>query len=81
LAVRAGLALLEAVVALPAPERLQARVGIATGLVVVGNLAGASPEHEISSATAAASGVRISSALPASRNAATCWTWCRRCCV
>jgi hypothetical protein len=31
--------------------------------------------------TAAASGVRISSALPASRNAATCWTWCRRCCV
>src|ERR1700719_1786410 len=37
----------EAVAALPAPERLQARVGIATGLVVVGDLAGASPEHEV----------------------------------
>jgi class 3 adenylate cyclase len=45
--VRAGLALVEAVAALPAPERLQARVGIATGLVVVGDLAGASPEHEV----------------------------------
>jgi class 3 adenylate cyclase len=45
--VRAGLALVEAVAALPAPERLQARVGIATGLVVVGNLAAASPEHEV----------------------------------
>ena len=59
---RAGLALVEAVAALPAPERLQARVGIATGLVVVGNQArvgiatglvvvgdpaGASPEHEV----------------------------------
>src|SRR5690242_4466399 len=47
LAVRVGLALVEAVAALPAPERLQARVGIATGLVVVGDLAGASPEHEV----------------------------------
>jgi class 3 adenylate cyclase len=44
---RAGLALVEAVGALPAPERLQARVGIATGLVLVGDLAGASPEHEV----------------------------------
>ena len=42
-----GLALVEAVAALPAPERLHARVGIATGLVVVGNLAAASPEHEV----------------------------------
>ena len=47
MAVRAGLALVEAVAALPAPERLQTRVGIATGLVVVGDLAGASPEHEV----------------------------------
>ena len=39
--------LVEAAAALPAPERLQARVGIATGLVVVGNLAAASPEHEV----------------------------------
>jgi hypothetical protein len=37
----------EAVAALPAPERLQARVGIATGLVVAGDLADASPEHEV----------------------------------
>ena len=47
MAVRAGLALVEAVAALPAPERLQARVGIATGLVVAGDLADASPEHEV----------------------------------
>jgi class 3 adenylate cyclase/tetratricopeptide (TPR) repeat protein len=47
LAVRAGLALVGAVAALPAPERLHARVGIATGLVVVGDLAGAATEHEV----------------------------------
>jgi hypothetical protein len=44
---RSQYGLVEAVAALPAPERLQARVGIATGLVVVGDLAGASPEHEV----------------------------------
>ena len=40
-AVRAGLALAEAVGDLQAPERLQVRIGIATGLVVVGDLVGA----------------------------------------
>ena len=41
-AVRAGLALLDAVAAmqLPVPVRLQVRIGIATGLVVVGELIG-----------------------------------------
>jgi len=39
-AVRAGLALTEAVANLRAPERLAARIGIATGLVVVGDLVG-----------------------------------------
>src|SRR5271169_5901960 len=37
-AVRAGLELITAVTGLNAPARLQTRVGIATGLVVVGDL-------------------------------------------
>ena len=39
-AVRAGLALVEAVGRLQVPERLRTRVGIATGVVVVGDLVG-----------------------------------------
>jgi class 3 adenylate cyclase len=45
-AVRAGLAAIDAVGALPEPEPLQARVGIATGLVVVGDLIGAGSAQE-----------------------------------
>jgi class 3 adenylate cyclase len=39
-AVRAGAALVTAIGELPAPEQLRARIGIATGLVVVGDLIG-----------------------------------------
>jgi class 3 adenylate cyclase len=39
-AVRAGLALVDAVATLPAPEPVQVRVGAATGMVVVGDLVG-----------------------------------------
>jgi class 3 adenylate cyclase/predicted ATPase len=39
-AVRAGLALVDAVATLPAPEPIQVRVGAATGMVVVGDLVG-----------------------------------------
>jgi class 3 adenylate cyclase/predicted ATPase len=48
-AVRAGLALINAVAALPAPERLQVRIGAATGMVVVGDLVGSgeAQEHNI----------------------------------
>jgi class 3 adenylate cyclase/predicted ATPase len=45
-AVRAGLALVNAVGELEAPERLQLRIGIATGLVVVGDLIGAGSAQE-----------------------------------
>jgi class 3 adenylate cyclase/tetratricopeptide (TPR) repeat protein len=45
-AVRAGLALADAVGELQAPRRLQVRIGIATGLVVVGNLIGAGSAQE-----------------------------------
>src|SRR4051794_20931118 len=45
-AVRAGLALVEAVAQLQAPERLRARIGIGTGLVVVGDLVGAGEAQE-----------------------------------
>jgi class 3 adenylate cyclase len=45
-AVRAGLALVNAVGALEAPGRLQLRIGIATGLVVVGDLIGAGSARE-----------------------------------
>ncbi|MFY9838790.1 MAG: adenylate/guanylate cyclase domain-containing protein, partial [Xanthobacteraceae bacterium] len=46
-AVRAGLVLIEAVIALKTPASLQSRVGIATGLVVVGDLmAGSGEAHE-----------------------------------
>ena len=40
-AVRSGLALIDAVAALPALEPLQVRIGAATGMVVVGDLVGA----------------------------------------
>jgi class 3 adenylate cyclase len=45
-AVRAGLELIAAVTALPAPAPLQTRVGIATGLVVVGGLIGSGSARE-----------------------------------
>src|SRR6516165_2448231 len=45
-AVRAGLALVSAVGELEAPGRLQLRIGIATGLVVVGDLIGAGSAQE-----------------------------------
>src|SRR5919199_296865 len=45
-AVRAGLALTEAVGQLDAPERLRVRIGIATGLVVVGDLVGSGEAQE-----------------------------------
>jgi class 3 adenylate cyclase len=45
-AVRAGLALVNAVGALEAPAPLQLRIGIATGLVVVGDLIGAGSAQE-----------------------------------
>jgi len=45
-AVRAGLAVLDVVSQLDAPERLQARVGIATGLAVVGDLIGEGAAQE-----------------------------------
>ena len=45
-AVRAGLELIEAMIALKTPASLQTRVGIATGLVVVGDLTGSGEAHE-----------------------------------
>jgi hypothetical protein len=45
-AVRAGLELIAAVTALPSPVPLQTRVGIATGLVVVGDLIGSGEAQE-----------------------------------
>jgi class 3 adenylate cyclase/tetratricopeptide (TPR) repeat protein len=45
-AVRAGLALIEAVPALSAPEPIQVRIGIGTGLVVVGDLIGSGEAQE-----------------------------------
>src|SRR6516164_2503905 len=45
-AVRAGLALIEAVATLPAPEPVQVRIGVATGLVVVGDLVGSGEAQE-----------------------------------
>src|SRR5215472_14707661 len=45
-AVRAGLALIEAVRSLTAPKPLQVRIGIATGLVVVGDLVGSGEAQE-----------------------------------
>ena len=45
-AVRAGLELIAAVSALKAPEPLQTRVGIATGMVVVGDLIGSGASQE-----------------------------------
>jgi class 3 adenylate cyclase/predicted ATPase len=44
--VRAGLELVNAVTALPSPVRLRTRVGIATGLVVVGDLVGSGEAQE-----------------------------------
>src|SRR6478672_4985311 len=48
-AVRSGLALIDAIAALPAPEPLQVRIGIATGVVVVGDLVGSgeAQDHDI----------------------------------
>ena len=48
-AVRSGLALIDAVATLPAPEPLQVRIGAATGIVVVGDLVGSdeAQEHDI----------------------------------
>jgi len=45
-AVRAGLAVIEAVARLELPERLAVRIGVATGLVVVGELIGEGTAHE-----------------------------------
>src|SRR5439155_18281469 len=45
-AVRAGLAVVDAVGRLPAPEAMQARIGVATGLVVVGDLIGEGAAQE-----------------------------------
>ena len=49
LAVRSGLALIDAVATLTAPEPLQVRVGVATGMVVVGDIVGSgeAQEHDI----------------------------------
>jgi class 3 adenylate cyclase/predicted ATPase len=48
-AVRSGLALIDAVATLPAPEPLKVRIGAATGMVVVGDLGGSgeAQEHDI----------------------------------
>jgi class 3 adenylate cyclase/predicted ATPase len=48
-AVRAGLALIDTVATLPAPEPLKVRIGAATGMVVVGDLVGSgeAQEHDI----------------------------------
>src|SRR5216684_2001707 len=48
-AVRSGLALIDAVATLPAPEPPQVRIGAATGMVVVGDLVGSgeAQEHDI----------------------------------
>ena len=48
-AVRSGLALIDAVATLPAPEPLQVRIGAATGMVIVGDLVGSgeAQEHDI----------------------------------
>lgn len=46
-AVRAGLALIEGIGRLGSPEPLQIRVGIATGLVVVGDLIGSGNDAEV----------------------------------
>ena len=45
-AIRAGLALVDAVATLPAPEPVQVRIGVATGLVVVGDLIGSGSSQE-----------------------------------
>jgi class 3 adenylate cyclase len=45
-AVRAGLAIIKAVGRLRAPQRLQVRIGVATGLVIVGDLIGEGEAQE-----------------------------------
>jgi hypothetical protein len=45
-AVRTSLALIDAVATLPAPEPVQVRIGVATGLVVVGDLVGSGEAQE-----------------------------------
>src|SRR6476661_5051409 len=46
-AVRSGLALIDAIATLPAPEPLQVRIGAATGMVVVGHIVGEAQEHDV----------------------------------
>jgi class 3 adenylate cyclase len=50
-AVRAGLELIAAVIALKTPASLQTRIGIATGVVVVGDLTGSGETQERNSGT------------------------------
>ena len=45
-AVQSGLALIDAIAALPVPEPLQVRIGAATGMVVVGDLVGSGDAQE-----------------------------------
>src|SRR5262249_45988248 len=45
-AVRAGLALIDAVATLPTPVPVQVRIGVATGVVVVGDLVGSGEAQE-----------------------------------
>jgi hypothetical protein len=78
-AVRAGLALIDAVVALSAKDPLQVRIGAATGMVVVGDLvrSGEAQERGIVGETPTsrhafrASPSRTRSLLPRPR--ASCW--------
>jgi class 3 adenylate cyclase len=52
-AVRAGLAVVEAVGGLNGPQRLRVHIGVATGLVVVGDLIGEGSAQEQSSSSCA----------------------------
>jgi class 3 adenylate cyclase len=72
-AVRAGLALIEAMDQLHTSERLQARVGIATGLVVVGDLLGAGAAQE-----QAVVGDLLSLGLPMCKGGGGYWPSCNQ---
>jgi class 3 adenylate cyclase len=67
-AVRSGLALIDAVATLTAPEPLRVRIGAATGMVVVGDLVGSgeAQEHDIVGETQA--GRRLCSTKNRARN-------------
>ena len=67
-AVKAGLELIQAVGALKAASPLQTRVGIATGLVVVGDLVGSG---EAQDALAASKGEKIPTTLDTGANVIT----------